>query len=84
MNTLTPIPGYENYRISLEGNVYNDRGHLIKPVRTFYGDVVELRKFGQRERLYVCDILSRIKRQEMNNANSTYVQDSTQDDKERT
>jgi hypothetical protein len=84
LNTIVPIPGYENYKISLEGNVYNSRGHMIKPTRTFFGDMVELRRYGQRERLYVSDILKQVKRQEENVASQNNVQNLASDGEERT
>lgn len=49
-----PIVGYEgSYYINLEGQVCNSEGHLIKPIASKDGWRVELRKYGQRERLLI-------------------------------
>lgn len=61
-NKLSPIPGYEDlYWIDSAGNVLNRSNHYMKPIKTDKGDMVELRKNGQRERLYIKDLLDQVK-----------------------
>lgn len=61
-NKLSPIPGYEDlYWIDSAGNVLNRSDHYMKPIKTDKGDMVELRKNGQRERLYIKDLLEQVK-----------------------
>lgn len=61
-NKLSPIPGYEDlYWIDSAGNVLNRSDHYMKPIKTDKGDMVELRKNGQRERLYIKDLLDQVK-----------------------
>jgi hypothetical protein len=56
-----PVPGFEGrYEIDAQGSVYNIKGHPIKPVRTPYGDVVDLCAYGQRELLLINDILKEV------------------------
>lgn len=59
---LYPIPGYEGvYWIDIKyGVVFNKDRHCMKSVRTSKGRVVELRKNGQREKLLVQDLISRV------------------------
>lgn len=53
-----PVPGYEEYyRICKSGVVCNVNGHIIKPVKTKKGDQVDLRKEGQREKIFVAKLL---------------------------
>lgn len=60
-NKLFPIPEYENlYWIDSAGNVINRSNHYMKPIHTDKGAMVELRKNGQRERLYVKELLAQI------------------------
>lgn len=57
-NNLIPIPGYEGlYWIDTAGNVVNRSNHYMKPIQTSQGAMVELRKNGQRERLYIKELL---------------------------
>lgn len=60
-NKLSPIPGYEDlYWVDLQtGFVYNKSEHQIKPIYTDKGMLVELRKYGQRERIPVADIIAK-------------------------
>lgn len=54
----TPIPGYGGvYWINQEGQVKNAKGHILAPI----GDnpQVELRNNGQRERVFVKQLLIR-------------------------
>lgn len=61
-NKLSPIPGYEDlYWIDSTGNILNRSEHYMKPIKTDKGDIVELRKNGQRERLYIKDLLDQVK-----------------------
>lgn len=61
-NKLSPIPGYEDlYWVDSAGNVLNRSDHYMKPIKTDKGDMVELRKNGQRERLYIKDLLDQVK-----------------------
>lgn len=58
MKYWAPIPGYEGYYyINREGLVCNRAGHLIKPVASKSGNRVELRKFGQRDRPLIKELL---------------------------
>lgn len=60
-NSLIPIPGYEGlYWIDSAGNVVNRSNHYLKPIQTNQGIMVELRKDGQRERLYIKELLEEI------------------------
>lgn len=60
-NRLSPIPGYEGlYWIDSAGNVLNRSNHYMKPIQTDKGTMVELRKNGQRERLYIRELLAQI------------------------
>lgn len=64
-NKLFPIPEYEGlYWIDSSGNVLNRSNHYMKPIQTDKGTMVELRKAGQRERLYVHEILSDIEEEQ--------------------
>lgn len=56
---LYPIPGYEDlYWVDpVNGTIFNKSNHQIKPMQTDKGAVVELRKYGQRERLFVREIV---------------------------
>lgn len=55
-----PIPGYEGrYFIDNDGRVCNLSGHIIKPVQSKDGPRVELRKYGQREKVLVLDLLKK-------------------------
>ena len=54
-----PIPGYEDsYEITCDGRVRNKDGHIIKPIESKTGLRVELRQFGQRDRLLVSDLIN--------------------------
>ena len=54
----TPIPGYEGtYEISRDGRVRNRDGHIIKPMMSKQGMRVELRQYGQRDRLLVSELI---------------------------
>lgn len=54
------IPGYEGlYWVSRFGVVINSDGHSIKHIGSKSGLRVELRKFGQRDRLLVEDLVER-------------------------
>lgn len=58
----SPIPGYEDiYFVNQDGLVCNLKGHIIKPVQSKDGLRVELRKFGQRERILVLDLLTKVR-----------------------
>lgn len=55
-----PIPGYEgNYWINTEGDVVNRAHHCMKKTKTDRGEIVELRKDGQREKCLVSELLIR-------------------------
>lgn len=57
----TPIPGYENYYwIDKEGSVKNKDGHVLKPIESSRGPMVELRCLGQREKVLVANLLKLI------------------------
>lgn len=58
---LSPIPDYEDlYWVDLQtGFVYNKSGHQIKPICTDKGMLVELRKYGQRERVLIAEIIAK-------------------------
>ena len=57
----TPIPGYENYYwIDKEGSVKNRDGHILKPIESSKGLMIELRCLGQREKVLVSDLLKLI------------------------
>lgn len=54
------IPGYDgHYWIDRGGTVYNSLGHTIKPTQSKAGLCVELRKFGQREKVLILDLLNK-------------------------
>ena len=58
---LSPIPGYEDlYWIDSAGNVLNRSNHYMKLIQTNKGTMVELRKDGQRERLYIKELLAQV------------------------
>lgn len=53
-----PIPGFfGGYLISSDGEVINRDGHTIKPIQAKDGLRVELRRFGQRDRFLVDDLV---------------------------
>lgn len=55
-----PIPGYEgSYWINAEGDIVNKAQHPLKKTKTDKGDVVELRKYGQREKYLVSELLTK-------------------------
>ena len=55
-----PIPEYAGrYFINQDGRVCNTAGHIIKPVESKDGPRVELRKYGQREKILVIDLLQK-------------------------
>lgn len=55
------IPGYEGlYWVNRFGVVINSDGHSIKHIESKSGLRVELRKFGQRDRLLVEDLVERV------------------------
>ena len=58
-NRLLSVPGYEDlYWVDpTNGAIFNKVNHQIKPMQTDKGAVVELRKYGQRERLLVREIV---------------------------
>lgn len=62
MSKFYPIPSYEGlYWIDFEGHVKNREDHLMKPIQTSKGLMVELRKNGQREKLFIDDLITIIK-----------------------
>jgi len=58
---LYPIPGYEGlYWVDVQhGGVFNKSHHCMKTMQTDKGRVVELRKYGQREKLLVSDLITK-------------------------
>lgn len=50
------IPGYP-YWVSPEGKVSNQMGHVLKFFHTNKGVQVELRRYGQREKHFVYDLM---------------------------
>ena len=50
------IPGYP-YWVSPEGKVSNREGHIIKTFHTTKGSQVELRRYGQREKHFIKDLM---------------------------
>lgn len=55
------IPGYEGlYWINSRGLVVNSSGHILKSFSSKSGIMVELRKFGQREKVLIVDLLSQV------------------------
>lgn len=62
MNTTDwkAVPGYDGlYWINKFGVVVNSDGHSLKHIESKSGLRVELRKFGQRERLLVEELIER-------------------------
>lgn len=58
-----PVPGYSfSYWINQYGEVRNSSGHIVKPIPSKLGKLIELRQFGQRERVLISDIQSSIER----------------------
>jgi hypothetical protein len=54
-----PIPGYEgSYWINNTGNVCNAEGRILARIPTKWGDQIELRKNGQRERFLVLALMA--------------------------
>jgi len=54
---LKEIPGYENYKISNSGDVYNSDGHLLKTVEFKNTIYVRLYKEGKRHTVSVNKLL---------------------------
>lgn len=61
MDNWFPIPGYEGvYWITKSGKVRNAKGHVLTPVGDeTIGYRVELRNNGQRNRVFVSDLLAK-------------------------
>lgn len=52
------IPGYEGlYWINSRGLVVNSSGHILRAFTSKAGATVELRKFGQREKVLIAELL---------------------------
>ena len=61
MNTeLRKIPNYESYFLTPDGRVYNRHGKQLKPIQTHSGLRVELRCNGQREVVFIDDLLDQV------------------------
>lgn len=58
---LYPIPGYEGlYWVDVKGGgIFNKSHHCMRTTQTNKGKVVELRKYGQREKLLVEDLITK-------------------------
>lgn len=59
--TWRTIPGYEGlYWINELGFVVNSDGHTLTLYHSKHGDKVELRRDGQRDKLFVKDLLKQV------------------------